>query len=192
MQSSMLNIVTLRAMEPEDHVLINQWRNDKELQSLSAGTAFSVSLEAEKAWVASKTGFSSNEKYWSVCLQSSKKMIGYISLNNIDYIHRKADWGGIVIGERGSETNGASFDAAYQMLDFAFSQLNLHRVCGYWRSDHAASIMLGGFLGFKREGRFRDSLYKDGSYHDQIIMAILKEEFLSLKESLRLEGNKSA
>ena len=38
MQSSMLNIVTLRAMEPEDHVLINQWRNDKELQSLSAGT----------------------------------------------------------------------------------------------------------------------------------------------------------
>ena len=45
MQSSMLNIVTLRA-RPEDHVLINQWRNDKELQSLSAGTAFSVSLEA--------------------------------------------------------------------------------------------------------------------------------------------------
>ena len=108
-------------------------------------------------------------------------MIGYISLNNIDYIHRKVIVSGIVIGERGSETNGASFDAAYQMLDL-LSQLNLHRVCGYWRSDHAASIMLGGFLGFKREGRFRDSLYKDGSYHDQIIMAILKEEFLSLKK----------
>ena len=187
MQNSMLNIVAMRAMEPEDHVLINHWRNDKELQSFTGGTAFDISLEAEKTWVASKSVFSSTEKYWSVCLRSSNKMIGYISLNNIDYIHRKADWGGIVIGERGADTKGASFDAAYQMLDFAFSQLNLNRICGYWRSDHAASIMLGRFLGFKKEGQFRDSLYKNGQYHDQIIMALLKSEFVSLKESWPLE-----
>ena len=47
---------TLRAMEPEDHVLINQYVMTRNC-SLYGGTAFSVSLEAEKAWVASKTGF---------------------------------------------------------------------------------------------------------------------------------------
>ena len=104
--------------------------------------------------MASKTGFSSNEKYWSVCLQSSKKMIGYISLNNIDYIHRKADWGGIVIGEKGSETNGASFDGVSNVR-LCFLAIKLAQGHGYWRSDHAASIMLGGFLGLKEKADLR-------------------------------------
>ena len=183
----MVNIVDLRAMEPSDAILINQWRNDKELQSFTGGTSFDVSLEAEKIWVASKSVFSDTEKYWSVYHRSSNKMIGYISLNNIDYIHRKADWGGIVIGERGPDKNGAPFDAAFQMLDFAFSQLNLHRVTGYWRSDHTASILLGKLIGFKKEGQIRENVYKNGEYHDQIIMGLLKKEFNSLKEDLLLD-----
>ena len=185
----MLNVVRLRGIEPEDYVLINQWRNDKELQAFTGGTTFDVSLEAERKWVASKAIVNSTEKYWSIYLRSSDKMIGYISLNNIDYIHRKADWGGIVIGEKGSGKNGAPFDAAYQMLDFAFSQLNLNRVTGYWLSEHAASILLGSFLGFVKEGKIRDNIYKNGKYHDQIIMGLLKREFLSLKESLSLDEN---
>lgn len=176
----------LRALEPNDHLFINEWRNQKKLQALTAGTLFPVSLERDRLWTTSKSLENDKEFYWAICLISDKKMVGYISLNNIDYIHRKADWGGVIVGDDDARKNNVSFEATFLMLDFAFSQLNLKRITGYWVAENLSSIMLGRSLGFQKEGILRSSIYKNGKYHNQIIMSILSEDFFILREEFDL------
>jgi len=174
--------IYLRALEPNDHLIVNKWRNQKELQVLTSGTLFPVSVEKERLWATSKSLENYKEIYWAICLLSDSRMVGYISLNNIDYIHRKADWGGIMVGDEDARNNNVAFEATFLMLDFAFSQLNLRRVVGYWLAENLSSIMLGRSLGFQKEGLLRSSIYKNGKYYDQVIMSILSEDFFILKE----------
>ncbi|PAV29712.1 hypothetical protein CIL05_10090 [Virgibacillus profundi] len=64
------------------------------------------------------------------------------------------------------------------LLDYVFLELNLHRVSLRVFSLNEKAIHLNSKLGFKQEGAIRQSLYRNGEWHDIIHMGILKEEYL--------------
>ncbi len=71
------------------------------------------------------------------------------------------------------------------MLKEAFEQLNLHRV-GWWTfAENAASIALARKMGFKEEGRVRDSVFFDNKYHDSVVLGLLKDEYEAGKTAKR-------
>ena len=70
------NKIFLRGFEPEDYILINQWRNDPEMQKLLSGNFRYVSLEMEREWVRQKMMNNTKEIYLSVCLNDeSRRMV---------------------------------------------------------------------------------------------------------------------
>jgi len=62
-------------------------------------------------------------------------------------------------------------------LQFAFHEINLHRVQLYVFSYNIRAINLYEKLGFKREGIQREFLQRDGERHDFYLYGMLRHEW---------------
>ena len=68
------------------------------------------------------------------------------------------------------------------MVRYAFEELGLNRVELETYSFNARAIRCYEKAGFRREGIRRRALYRDGKFHDVILMGILKEEFTEVED----------
>jgi RimJ/RimL family protein N-acetyltransferase len=63
------------------------------------------------------------------------------------------------------------------LLDFAFNEINLHRVFLTVFSYNQRAIRLYEKLGFQREGIYREHLQRDGQRFDMLHYGILRREW---------------
>jgi RimJ/RimL family protein N-acetyltransferase len=86
---------------------------------------------------------------------------------------------------------GITIDQAYQgkgyategmreVMNFLFSRLNKHRITASIDPRNEQSIKLVERLGFRKEAYFRKSLLIDGIWSDDLVYAILEEEWNSV------------
>ena len=102
--------------------------------------------------------------------------IGNISLQNIDFINRSAEFA-IIIGEKSFWGKGYGKEAVSMIVRHGFETLNLNRIyCGTF-FENVGLIKLVEFLGFKQEGIRRKAMYKNGNYVDIIEFGLLKSEW---------------
>lgn len=104
--------------------------------------------------------------------------IGNIKLGPINWIHRYASIG-LLLGDSKKRGKGFGHEAVALVLDHAFKQLGLHKVTAGAYDDHDASLALFTRMGFVVEGRQRGHLYREGVYHDKVVMGLLSEEYLT-------------
>jgi RimJ/RimL family protein N-acetyltransferase len=178
--------IYLRAFELEDYKLINQWRNDDEIMSLTGALKRYVSTEKEKKWVEEKI-FDETNVYLAICLRENHEMIGYTSINNIDWRNKRAEWGGLVIGRRDLWSKGIATDVGAILIRYTFEELGLNRLCGYWLEHHASAEKAWYKVGFIREGLLRQALFKNNSFHNVVVGSILKEEYEKMKMKKKME-----
>lgn len=188
-----MSSVFLRAFEQNDYILINKWRNDPQIQKLTCGDFRYVSSEREKEWVRDKMMNNQTDNYLAICLNNdSQEMIGYISVNNINHLHRTADGGAVVIGNYTYRDGATLIDALKILLSFVFDTLNINRFTGFCLEDHKYSrLIMESFL-YKLEGCKREAVYKNGAYHNELIYSILREEYYSYIENGEYELMKIA
>lgn len=176
-----MNSVFLRAFELEDYLLINEWRNDISIQKMTGGDFRYVSSEMEKEWVRERIMNNHTDIYLAICTNDvNRKMIGYVSINNINHLHRTADGGGIVIGDILYRDGFSLIEAFLLVLSHVFDNLNINRYTGACLLEHSNSRLMMEMLGFQMEGVKRQAVYKNGVYHDMIVFSILREEYYSL------------
>ncbi|EQB3102378.1 GNAT family N-acetyltransferase [Clostridium botulinum] len=63
------------------------------------------------------------------------------------------------------------------ILEFEFNELNLHRIYLQVFSFNKRGIKFYEKMGFIHEGELCQALYCNGSWHDIVIMSILKNEY---------------
>ena len=176
--------VVLRAFEKDDLKLLHKWENDEEIMRLARSSpdhAISmVALEAKYDKVLRGEDFA--ERAYIIEDKATKKSLGWASISIHQWTRRAttADVG-LAIGEKDFWRKGYGTEVTELLLKEAFEQLNLHRV-GWWTfADNTASIELAKKMGFKEEGRVRDSVFFDNKYHDSVVLGILKEEYEATK-----------
>jgi len=110
-----------------------------------------------------------------LCRKDDGAVIGDVTLNR-DATHNNGDIG-YIVGEtfRGS---GYAFEAATELLRFAFESIELHRVTAtcWARNERSAHILEK--LGFVREGVLREHALKWGRYEDDAYYGMLRREWL--------------
>lgn len=175
--------VFLRAFQLDDHLLINKWRNDPEIQKMTCGNFRYVSLEIEKEWVKQVMMDNTKNIYLAICLNDeTQTMIGYASINNINYINRVAECGGIVIGEKEYRDGEIKFLVSAKLREFVFDHLNMNRYTSNCLSGYKAPELMMLASGYKLEGIERQAIYKNGRYYDRKIFALLREEYYDYLE----------
>ncbi|MDE5674610.1 MAG: GNAT family N-acetyltransferase, partial [Muribaculaceae bacterium] len=160
--------IYLRPFREDDYKQINIWRNDREIQKLVSTSFKYVSEAIEREWVKSKMMDNRKDIYLSNCLKENDIMIGYISINDIDLLNRTAKGGGIVLDKK-YQDGIARHEAGILVRKIVFDDLNINRYEGKCLSEHMTSRIVMEATGYQLEGIVRQSVYKDGIYHDQCI-----------------------
>lgn len=119
-----------------------------------------------------------NEKevnHYTVMIKDSYRVIGKLSFNDwfmkdtkeIGWIFNKLAWG-----------NGYATEAAKAMIDYAFNNLNTHRIIATCQPENLASKRICEKIGMIQEANFKQSIYvKDDIWWDELHFGILKSTY---------------
>ena len=120
-----------------------------------------------------------------IVLKSEKKVIGGISVRNVDLFQGTAD-----IGYWLAEPYwrcGYGTESAKAILDFAFNKLKVRKIKIPIYTKNEASNALAKKLGAKLEGTLRKhcKVKCDGKIHDQNVYGLFKNEWAKARKRLR-------
>jgi RimJ/RimL family protein N-acetyltransferase len=164
----------LRPFEKEDLVYVRKWSNDPQVRRLT-GEVTPMSQAAAEEWY--ERAKADRDRVWfTIVLKEGERPIGECGLLRMFPAWRQTDLS-IILGEKDTWGQGYGSEAIRLLLDYAFGNLNMHRVSlgvvGF--NEHA--LRFYEKVGFRREGVQRDGYYCDHRYSDFVMMGILEDEF---------------
>lgn len=168
--------ITLRALTKEDAKISWKWRNEDSMRHFYAGHPFFINIEKEEAWIAKVASSDIPLAAFGVEEIKTNTLIGMVFLKDINLIHRNAEFA-IFIGNETVKGKGYATEATLKALDFAFNNLNLNRVFLKVQEDNSSAIKLYQKCNFTQEGVLRKSVFKNGTYLDEVVMSVLKSEY---------------
>lgn len=178
--------VALRPIEKPDLPLFTQWFARYELlRTLAPGAIRLMNLDGEEAWYRSVQADASS---WCFAIDAlddqhhpDGRLIGSTSLMNVNAKNRSATFG-ISVGDPAMRGRGYGSEAMDLMLEWAFLELNLHRVQLYVMAFNTGAVRLYERKGWKEDGRLREAVYREGRYWDELVMSVLRHEWLPPRE----------
>lgn len=169
--------IKLRKLSANDYTTYHEWRNDVEVMQSTSPQLDMYTLEETEQFV-SMISSQSNAKGYMIEHKGTEKVVGIISLINVDYKNQSAECI-IDIGSKDMWGKGIGSEAMSLILEYAFKELNLHRVFLQVFDFNERAIKLYKKMGFSHDGKFREALYRFGKWHDIVIMNLLKSEYLA-------------
>lgn len=151
-----------------------RWLNDPEINRYNSHAVFPYTEDQLIEYV---KGIKSKDKVVLAIIDNqTTKHIGNISLQNIDWVTRSAEFA-ILIGDKNFWNKGIGLEAGKLIVDYGFTRLNLNRIhCGT-SSENIGMQKLALKLGMKPEGVRRQAMYKNGKYADVLEYGFLKENY---------------
>lgn len=111
-----------------------------------------------------------------ITLIGKDEVIGMIGIKHIDRDNKLSAELGYWLGRK-YWRQGIMFEAVWLMLDFAFNDINLHKVFAKAMEPNKASSRLLEKAGFKREGLLREYEKRAGKWMNVYYLGLLKKEF---------------
>lgn len=146
-------------------------RNDPET-SYYLTSVMPINPVAQQAWFHALS-LDSSKMYLSILL-TDNTFVGLVRCDEWDKINQSIRIGVDIVSTY--RRKGLATQAYELLFDFLFHQLHIHRIWLLVADYNTNAIALYKKLGFVVEGRQRDMIYRNGSYHDYIMMSILKNE----------------
>ena len=167
--------VGLRAIEKSDLFILLKWRNQPEYRRFFREYRELSSINQEK-WFESRVLQDKNTEMFSIIDLSSNELIGACGLCYIDWINRNADVS-IYIGKDNLYIDDFfAVDTMKLIIEYAFDELNLHRLWTELYDFDEKKIKLFKKLDFKLEGRHKETHWTEGMWHDSIFFGKIRKE----------------
>lgn len=160
------------------------WLNDPVINSFSQRRSFPYSWDKIDSYNKFYSEHPEKGFVLAIIEKQDENHIGNISLVNIQLVNRCAEIA-ILIGNKQYWNKGYSNEAIYHLTKHAFECINLHKI--FAGSFNPAFVKSVAKIGWTKEGEFRERIWSDNQYHNQIWMGILKSEFKIIPE---LEADK--
>jgi len=176
----MMNLETerllLRKFEAEDWKAVHACTEDPEVTRFVSWGPPTEQTSQEAIGRLSQTEQGTDGEYWfAIVLTAEGNVIGYCNLKvrseknregEIEYGLHRNHWG-----------NGYATEASKAMLEFGFSQIDLHRITGTCQPQNERSRRVLEKLGMRQEGFLREHKWGKGKWHDTLLLAILDHEW---------------
>jgi len=176
-------LVRLTSEEPEIQAKAEvRWQRDTEFHRLADSDPAEMSSEKKiKEWFEKRIDEGFKPERYPFCARTidGDKFIGFFGLW-VDLIHNEA-WVGIGIGERDFWGKGYGTDMMKLCLQYAFTELNVHRVSLGLHEYNPRALKSYEKAGFRLEGRTRKDMLREGKRTDSLWMGILREEWSQMQ-----------
>lgn len=119
-------------------------------------------------------------------LRSDGRLVGDVGLHFLLPDNQQTEIGFTTSPDH--QRKGYAFEAVAAVFDCLFTVMGKHRIIGSVDPMNAASIALLEKLGMRREGCFKKSVRIRNQWEDDIVYALLDEEWPAKKAGLSLQG----
>jgi RimJ/RimL family protein N-acetyltransferase len=169
--------VVLRELRKGDDEIFLPWVNDPEITQYTILFPPITWLFEEK-WV-NDVALDRNRIVFVIEVGENGKNIpiGNCGFHGINWKEGDSEIG-MMIGEKAYQSQGYGTKALKMMLEYGFNTLNLYRVSANAYAFNERSLRMQLKCGLKIEGISRQAIFKNGQYHDKVMLGILKEEWL--------------
>jgi RimJ/RimL family protein N-acetyltransferase len=114
--------------------------------------------------------------------KEGNKLIGDIGIHFFDADKKQVGIGYTL--DKNWQGKGYMTEALIAVINYLFIDLDKHRITASIDPENIKSIKLVEKLGFRKEGHFKKSFLANGRWVDDLVYAILKEEWLEFKKIL--------
>jgi len=171
----------LRQMVKSDAPALVALLHDEEVSRTLLGNLERVTLKGEQGCIrARREQFLKGQSVdWLICDRATGVPMGSIGLSRspMERMHNKASAGFFLAREFWGK--GCMTEAFSAVLDYAFGTLGLNRVSAGHFEGNLASGRVQQKCGLKYEGTYRQAFLKNGQYIDEIMYAIVREDWES-------------
>ena len=166
--------VILRALERDDLERCYRWMNDPNIV-WTLKSRYPIPFQGEAEWLESAVTPAPNERHFAIERKEDRVHIGNASIHDIDWVSRAAAFG-LFLGEPAAWNRGFGSDAVRTLVRFAFGEMNLRklRINVFDYNERAKHVLTSN--GFVQEGKLAREFYRDGAYHDIVILSIFSEQ----------------
>ncbi|MBC1422200.1 GNAT family N-acetyltransferase [Listeria seeligeri] len=170
------NRIQLRSLSEEDAVSFSKWSEDGEyLRGLDTDFAKPRNTEFFKNQIQSFED-STDMIQFGIYVPQNQLLIGFISLHSIEWNNQIASMA-IGIGEAEYRKNGYGSEAIQLLLNYAFHELNLHKVELDVISNNDTAIYCYKKNGFETEGVAKEAILRDNQRFDKLYMGVLAKDW---------------
>jgi RimJ/RimL family protein N-acetyltransferase len=168
--------ISLTSVTSADLPILIQWYQDTEFLRLFDALPAAPKTESSlKEWI-DHASTSHNCYLFGIRRNDDQQLLGFVELDGILWNHRVCGLA-IAIGEKELRGKGLGQNAMKLVLEFAFHELNLHRVQLTVFDYNSQAIKLYEKLGFKHEGIYRDFIQRDGQRYNMHLYGLLQNEW---------------
>ena len=168
--------VRLAALSQDDAPRMSRWYEDAgylRLQETNRAVPKSVAqIEAELE----QFDGSADTIVFGIRTRADNVLIGTLGFYEIEWSNQ-IGWLGMGIGDRDAWGKGYGTEALRLGLQYAFDELNLHRLTLTVIAYNERAIALYEKAGFRREGVFREFGQRDGKRYDMYLYGLLRPEW---------------
>lgn len=170
-----VNLCALRT-DQEAIELYTKWMNDETINMWIGNHIGVFNINDEKKWAERER--KDWELTFNIVEKETNKLIGNCSLS----YNKITAYLGICIGEECGREKGYGTETIGLLVNYAFNQLNMHRVELCVNGNNERAIKCYTKNGFVECGRFHESEYYDGQYCDIVCMEILRKDWKPKKK----------
>ncbi|HEX9019303.1 MAG TPA: GNAT family N-acetyltransferase [Anaerolineaceae bacterium] len=166
----------LRDMRESDFEAMLAVERDPEVQRFERDLPGEQDIRLRFGYALEEARESPRTRYqFAVTVPPADELIGRVSLKltmpdihqwELGWYIRRAMWG-----------NGYATEAARALMDFAFNERHAHRLVAFCHTQNSRSERVMQKLGMTREAQNRATVWIGGQWHDELLYAILDDEF---------------
>jgi RimJ/RimL family protein N-acetyltransferase len=171
-------VINLRAIEREDLAILKSWAND-EVVNYGIGEIYNPSSsEIHEEWFKKTLNDPNNIRL--IAESHDGEVIGLSSIVGINFRHGHA-WHGLTIGNISSQGKGYGVDIVKTTMSVAFDDLRLNRLDGaIIEYNEPSKKLYCGKLGWTHYGTRSNYFYRNGKFHNQLLVGITAAEYREL------------
>jgi RimJ/RimL family protein N-acetyltransferase len=168
--------INLVLLTEEDNPTMLPWINNPEVSKYLSYGATPMTPEVEATFI--ENAYKSNEQIvFGIWHKKDQKLIGNTGFHQIDQLHQTASFG-IIIGDAKYWSEGHGTEVLNLMINYAFNRRNLRNITLSVIGNNPRGKRCYEKCGFQEVGRFTKHLFKDGKWHDEILMRLINPLYL--------------
>ena len=169
-------MIELKPLSAQNITPFFSWLRDEDVIKYSLSSFQNLKDEGDvQKWYASLLS-NKQDLTLGIFLSTDGSLIGYAGICSISTTNKSGEYF-IFIGDKSQWKKGIGTKTTKEVVKYGFERLNLNRIMLTVSEPNIGGVRAYEKAGFKIEGRLRQASFRDGQYHDKIIMSILKEDF---------------
>ncbi len=131
-----------------------------------------------KNWLAAIHN-SSKSLNLGICCKDSDQLIGYAGIAEMSSLNRSGEYF-ILIGEMAYWGKGIGTEVTKAVTNYGFSTLGLHRIFLTVSELNQGAVRAYEKAGYILAGTLRDAAFRDGKFHNKVLMSALSSEWVAV------------